>query len=399
LLVSAVLRLSDINALVPDDLANGDLLGRKSRPLTFDECFDLAMLQSEIILANEDADTMAKRVEAWLSFVSDQGSQYDTGDVGTAVSVRMLEMQRHVYKRRGCDCTVQDIRAENQWKIRYPNITVPPRDTRCNIAQPKPCKTELYVTPTGRKAFNLMCSGGDVTSLGGRFKNSKHRGSVCRFNHNNDPRLFLAPAKEEEINTAEPYMIRIHDFISDHDIEQFKMLGIPILKPGKITTDNKRVVDYHRRVSAAEELTDYHHTLPLVKKLRSRFEAVSGLNVNTETAEPINLFNYGHSGFIYFHTDYLVNRTEEENNRMATIIVYANDVDGGETLFPLINTKVEPIKGTAFLFYHKKRSGENEVHSLHGACPVLTGEKIILREHVNTFGQEFKRPCLQDTSL
>ena len=53
-----------------------------------------------------------------------------------------------------------------------------------------------------------------------------------------------------------------------------------------------------------------------------------------------------------------------------------NDVErGGRTAFPRAGVAVEPVKGGAAFWFNLKRSGKPDVATLHGACPVLLGNK------------------------
>jgi len=354
------------------------------------------MMQSDLIFADADKGLMLHIVEDWLSFVGASGSQSGNHKHARIAYLRLFEMQRHMFKRRGCECSVQDRIAETTWRNNFPNIKAPPRASECNDIEKFVCKKGLLSNSVMRQAYNTMCRGGDVSRFGSRYQNSTHRGTVCRYNHHNDPRLFLAPAKEEEINNAEPFMVRVHDIVSEAEMEQLKLLAIPTLKEGTVFVDNRYQPNDNIRVCASEYITKEHHALPLVKKLRGRMEAVTELFINENTAEELFFANYGSGGFFYLHSDFKTNKTLEQNDRIATVIIYFNDVDGGETVFPYINIKVEALKGTALIFQDIKRNCEHEHLSIHGGCPILTGEKTIITEWILRYGQEFKRPCELD---
>jgi prolyl 4-hydroxylase len=64
--------------------------------------------------------------------------------------------------------------------------------------------------------------------------------------------------------------------------------------------------------------------------------------------------------------------------RVATMIMYlANTEEGGETIFPIVNLKVRPVKGNAVLFYNCNPEGREDPLTLHGGAPVIRGEKWI----------------------
>jgi prolyl 4-hydroxylase len=72
-------------------------------------------------------------------------------------------------------------------------------------------------------------------------------------------------------------------------------------------------------------------------------------------------------------------------NRMATVLWYLSDVEGGgETIFPQfggrpsprrmdqceVGLKVKPKKGKVIMFYSLTPDGRGDQNSLHGSCPV-----------------------------
>lgn len=48
---------------------------------------------------------------------------------------------------------------------------------------------------------------------------------------------------------------------------------------------------------------------------------------------------------------------------------------GGGTVFPRLGVKLTPKKNSAAFWYNLKRNGEGIEDTVHGACPVLMGEK------------------------
>lgn len=106
--------------------------------------------------------------------------------------------------------------------------------------------------------------------------------------------------------------------------------------------------------------------------------------------ESIQILNYGLGGEYKPHFDYFDPETEggkaamkKGGNRVATIVMYLNDVDlGGATVFPEVNLQVMPIRGSAVYFDYHLPDGTSDPMTLHGGLPVLKGEKWIATKWV-----------------
>jgi prolyl 4-hydroxylase len=78
---------------------------------------------------------------------------------------------------------------------------------------------------------------------------------------------------------------------------------------------------------------------------------------------------------------------ERGGQRIITVIMYLNSLAsaGGETYFPYLNLKIEPMTGRAIVWYNVDENGEIDRSTFHEARPVEKGEKWIatkwLREH------------------
>jgi len=113
------------------------------------------------------------------------------------------------------------------------------------------------------------------------------------------------------------------------------------------------------------------------------------------------------------HWDYFFDKQNSQNggNRYATVLMYLAAADeGGETVFPKVPSPhginpqfsdcakyalaVKPKKGDAILFHSMKANGELEERSMHGACPVVKGEKWSMTKwihggHYNMGGDKY----------
>ncbi|KAG5530138.1 hypothetical protein RHGRI_030492 [Rhododendron griersonianum] len=112
-----------------------------------------------------------------------------------------------------------------------------------------------------------------------------------------------------------------------------------------------------------------------------------------EHGEGLQILHYEVGQKFEPHYDYFQNEFNIKNGgqRMATVLMYLSDVEeGGETVFPAAKgnvsavalsqsgkkgLSVKPKMGDALLFWSMKPDGTLDSSSLHGACPVIKGNK------------------------
>ena len=114
-----------------------------------------------------------------------------------------------------------------------------------------------------------------------------------------------------------------------------------------------------------------------------------------ETAEPLQVVNYGIGGHYDCHFDFArkdepAKFAEWRGNRIATPIFYLSDVDaGGATVYPDIGVTVYPEKGAMAFWHNLYRNGEGDYRTRHAGCPVLAGRKWIANKWIHERGQQF----------
>ncbi|GAB3246193.1 prolyl 4-hydroxylase family protein [Chitinimonas naiadis] len=105
-----------------------------------------------------------------------------------------------------------------------------------------------------------------------------------------------------------------------------------------------------------------------------------------EHGEGLQILHYELGGEYRPHFDYFppeqagsALHLAQGGQRVATLIVYLNDVaGGGETIFPEAKLAVSPRKGAAVYFRYCNGQGQLDPLTLHGGEPVASGEKWIM---------------------
>ncbi|MBB4512852.1 2OG-Fe(II) oxygenase [Paraburkholderia fungorum] len=121
---------------------------------------------------------------------------------------------------------------------------------------------------------------------------------------------------------------------------------------------------------------------------------IAGLmNWPVENGEGLQILHYNTAAEYRPHFDYFppqqtgsASHTARSGQRVATLVVYLNDVPaGGETYFPTAGISVAGKQGGAAYFRYMNAQRQLDPLSLHGGAPVLAGEKWIMtkwmREH------------------
>ncbi len=194
------------------------------------------------------------------------------------------------------------------------------------------------------------------------------------------------------LNIKYPRVFLFDDFLSHEECDHIIELARPQMGRSEVLDNDtgKGVVDTYR--------TSYGTFLKrqqdeVIHRVESRIAEM--LNVPIETGEGLQVLNY-HVGAEYkAHHDYFTygEKVREKmlsgnGQRIATLILYLNDVDsGGGTTVPEINLEVTPKKGSAFFFSYPVSHVSSL--TLHSGAPVLDGEKWVATKWFHT-GPYFK---------
>ncbi|NP_999856.1 prolyl 4-hydroxylase subunit alpha-1b precursor [Danio rerio] len=398
----ALLRLQDTYQLSANAISSGDLPGvvHKSR-MTVEDCYELGKI------AYSDADYY--HTELWMAQALsqlDEGEEspidkvtvmdylsyaiYQQGELDRALELtkRMLKLDPNHHRANGnlkyFEFQLEKQRkAENEKKEEDQKRVLDKRD-----AQRKRSKDPL----PERKKYERLCRGEGI-----KLTPRRQSRLFCRYSNNNrNPRLLLAPVKQED-EWDRPRIVRYHEIISDSEIETVKEMAKPRLRRATISNPITGVLETAPyRISKSAWLSGYEHST--IERINQRIEDVTGLEM--DTAEELQVANYGVGGQYEPHFDF--GRKDEPDafkelgtgNRIATWLFYMSDVSaGGATVFTDVGAAVWPKKGTAVFWYNLFPSGEGDYSTRHAACPVLVGNKWVSNKWIHERGQEFRRPC------
>lgn len=188
--------------------------------------------------------------------------------------------------------------------------------------------------------------------------------------------------------SSQPRIILLPEFLShqecDHLIEVAKAQMAPSQLINSEAGHNYSAVEWRNSTGC---FLPYAHT-PVLAEVEARIASVIGLPV--QHGECMQVLNYqigqyykphydffapGHSG----HQEILSTRGQ----RVATFLLYLTTVEqGGETHFPEMGIKFQPIKGNVVLFYNILPDGEVDLRTLHASLPVESGEKWVATKWV-----------------
>lgn len=224
-----------------------------------------------------------------------------------------------------------------------------------------------------------------------------------------------------------PRIFRLHNFLTDSEVDQLieGALSLKLTrstgglqKVGSKDPNNKGEYTSHRTSD-----NSWDQTSPLAIELKKRsFDLLRMHPFREALADGLQVVRYQTGQFYHSHHDFFnigatndgwnFDPTTGGSNRIATVFLYLSDTElGGETVFPQAGRvpenvtdkaqvaqlkkdlfppnsmearmvdvcrthfHVKPTKGDAILFYHQDMEGNLDDAALHGACPVLQGEK------------------------
>ena len=220
---------------------------------------------------------------------------------------------------------------------------------------------------------------------------------------NNEPGFPQTPPLV--LSASEPKAYLLRHFLSDDECKHLMRLARRQLSPSTVVAEGGESKKSDIRTSAGMFLKKEQDAM--VRKIEERIAAMSGIPF--DNGEGIQILRYDKGQkyephFDYFH-DAVNPAPKRGGQRLATMLIYLQDTDeGGETTFP--NAKipetfaanevnnpfradnhdaltectkkgiaVKSVRGDAILFFSLKDDYTLDGGSLHGACPVVKGQK------------------------
>ncbi|XP_066357189.1 probable prolyl 4-hydroxylase 3 [Miscanthus floridulus] len=205
----------------------------------------------------------------------------------------------------------------------------------------------------------------------------------------------------EELST-EPRATVYHNFLSKKECDHLISLAKPHMTRSKVVdslTGERK--ESSSRTSSGMSLTRGQDTI--IRTIEKRIADYTSIPI--ENGEGLQVLHYAIGQKFEPHFDYTDVSLVTKNGGpcMATLLMYLSDVEkGGETVFPNATAKgklshqclklksgisVKPKMGDALLFWSMKPDGSRDPTSLHGASPVIKGDKWSATKwmHVNKY--------------
>ncbi|GMH34305.1 hypothetical protein BSKO_02139 [Bryopsis sp. KO-2023] len=149
-----------------------------------------------------------------------------------------------------------------------------------------------------------------------------------------------------------------HGLVSNHTTEHVIRMAAPFLKKSTIVNEGAGGVDPSIRNSLGTFLWRLQDSV--ITELQDQVATWTGIPAHHQ--EMIQVLRYEGDQMYLPHMDVISGPNQVNNRRIATVIIFLNDVDGA---------------GDALLFFSVSTGGEIDPSALHGACPVSNGTKWV----------------------
>lgn len=187
--------------------------------------------------------------------------------------------------------------------------------------------------------------------------------------------IFLPNATKLDTNKAD--FFEVDDFLNADECTKVIALIHSEKRPSTLSSEEQ---DQAFRTSTTCDLGQIDNAF--LKEIDSRI--CRYLGIDAHYSEGIQGQHYEVGQEFKPHTDYFENNELKthgavQGQRTFTFMIYLNEVEeGGETVFPQLNTSVKPKTGKAVIWNSLDSTGQVNFNTLHHATPVLKGTKAII---------------------
>ncbi|KAK8580794.1 hypothetical protein V6N13_143853 [Hibiscus sabdariffa] len=197
-----------------------------------------------------------------------------------------------------------------------------------------------------------------------------------------------------EVLSWEPRAFIYHNFLSKEECEHLINIAKPRMAKSTVV-DSKTGKSKDSRVRTSSGMFLRRGQDRIIRDIEKRIADFTFIPV--EHGEGLQVLHYEVGQKYDAHFDYFVDEFNTKNGgqRMATVLMYLSDVEeGGETIFPAAKGNVsdvpwwnelsecgkqglavKPKMGDALLFWSMRPDATLDPSSLHGGCPVISGNK------------------------
>uniref|UniRef100_H2ZF12 procollagen-proline 4-dioxygenase n=1 Tax=Ciona savignyi TaxID=51511 RepID=H2ZF12_CIOSA len=394
-----ILRIQETYNLNTSDIAKGNISGQYSlKKLTTDECYHIGKAAFN--------GGLYDRCTQWMQF-SLQRFEEGTQNFSKAHAEEYLKLLTAnriwiapVLKLKNCFIHIPHTK-NNLFLLHFIRTT----ENKITFYRRRPIvATKAHISSDDKsykfsddKKFSKVCRG-DV-------KIPKHveRKLHCYLHTNNgNPWLMFNPVKVEELWDS-PHIVQFYDVITSAEVDKIKKLAKPSLFRAIHVVSDEEDDDFQKAAYRITKISWLNDTSgPVIAKLTRRISEITGLSMNT--SEELQVANYGVGGEYPPHLD-VASEDEQriymldhpEGRRIATFLIYLSEVqEGGGTAFVEAGVTAKPIKGSAVFWYNMYPSGDIDIRTFHGACPVMIGNKWASNKWIREAGEPFHRQCKLD---
>ncbi|CAJ1402176.1 unnamed protein product [Effrenium voratum] len=218
-----------------------------------------------------------------------------------------------------------------------------------------------------------------------------------------EPQVLATEDKAELLSDLPgPRISRIPGFLSPEEAQHLIDMARPLLQEAVVIEEGELVKAKYRN-SRTAWLGPQEETDGILQKISKRIEEFTGLSLKSAEEFQVAQYLSEEKGHYAHHFDWGVHvevtqefgtfqdehRSELRGPRLATFLMYLNDVaGGGVTTFVRQNISLHPSVGTAVFWHNLLPGQEGDQLVNHGACPVTAGEKFIMTKWIHLAGNE-----------